>query len=415
MQALERGYQESGRARPRWNAQVHTAFRLYAEVSRGGHLERWDAMKKAVRDAVATGCEDPMLAYLRARYLVDDGATGAEEIALAYLHAQQALLTSPYHPLFKFFTGWRAVEATHRADRAARLTTRSTDTTASLEDLARDTNAPPDEVFDSAWSWADVSHYNRNWLEPVMQHLQGLLQRNWGGQERCVRFLGWVEIQRAWIARGTGFANTVRPGGWKDFQTHLGRADALLRQAWGMNSNVAQTAVLMMEVQLGQEHGRDREEAWFQRAMAVDTNCYGAAWSMVWYLEPRWYGSAEEELAFGRECVASTRWGGRVPLVLVDAHHSLATYYGKAESPDYWHQPQVWRDVQSAYEKFFHLNPGAASWRPNYARDAFLCGHYAEFLAQAKRFGSTTNFDFFGGEAKFRTMLAQATARAGRE
>ena len=41
---------------------------------------------------------------------------------------------------------------------------------------------------------------------------------------------------------------------------------------------------------------------------------------------------------------------------------------------------------------------------------AFLCGHYAEFLAQTKLFSTGTNYSYFGGQARFKQMLARAAA-----
>jgi hypothetical protein len=66
-----------------------------------------------------------------------------------------------------------------------------------------------------------------------------------------------------------------------------------------------------------------------------------------------------------------------------------------------------WR--REAVRRFFALNPDASAYRHDYALDAYLCGHYAEFLAQAKLF-SWTNFQYFGGEDKFRQMLIRAAA-----
>ena len=96
-------------------------------------------------------------------------------------------------------------------------------------------------------------------------------------------------------------------------------------------------------------------------------------------------------------------------MVLPSVYHSLAVYYKQENAPEYWQRPQIWQDIHAAYEKFFKLSPEAAGWRQNYARDAYLCGHYAEFLDQAKLFGGYTNYPFFGGKDVFERMLAKAT------
>jgi hypothetical protein len=179
-----------------------------------------------------------------------------------------------------------------------------------------------------------------------------------------------------------------------------------------MNTNNPKTAYSMMRVELGQGEGLKRMDLWFGRAMALDTNYYDPVKLMSFYLEPRWYGSESQTLAFGRSCVASDKWGGQVPLILAELHRSLANYYSLSNSPAYWHRPEVWRDIKSSYEKFFALNPEEAGWRHNYARDAYYCGHYPEFLEQTKLFANETNYVFFGGQEKFKEMLQVAASRA---
>ncbi|HVV70384.1 MAG TPA: DUF4034 domain-containing protein, partial [Verrucomicrobiae bacterium] len=205
---------------------------------------------------------------------------------------------------------------------------------------------------------------------------------------------------------------TVSEEGWEGFRKHLEKADQLLSQSWRLNPSNAYTAYLMMKVELGQGEGKERMELWLNRAMALAPGYYDAADMASYYLEPRWYGSEEEALAFARSCVTSTQWVGRVPLVLPDTHRSLAAYYKLADSPEYWHRPRVWQDVRDGYEKFFKLNPDADGWRHNYARDAYLCGQYDVFLAQTKLFSGWTNYQFFGGKTKFDQMLAKASGAA---
>jgi len=408
---LTKGYAASGHTNAHWDARVRAAFAAYAGYARASQWEQYKPMVDATSAALAAGCDDPMIRYMDARYrLTDKGAT-PEELALAILRAHEAMLDSHYHPVLKFYAGYRATDAARTADVGGNRGPLLNFVTVALEDLARDTNAPSAEIFDAAEMW--VNHTNeKSWFDFILGDLQPLIERTWGREERWFRFCGMVEIQRAWGQRGGGFANTVTDQGWAAFRDHLKKAEQPLNTAWQMNSNIAQTAYLMMRLELGQGRGRAIMETWFKRAMALERNYYDAAALMAFYLEPRWYGSEEETLKFGRACVASTNWGGHVPLVLMDTHYNLARYYKKADSAEYWQRPEVWKDLQSSYEKFFRLNPDDTSWRHNYARDAYLCGQYAEFLKQTKLFAGNTNFVFFGGEQKFRQMLAKAAAAA---
>src|SRR5262249_41422792 len=99
--------------------------------------------------------------------------------------------------------------------------------------------------------------------------------------------------------------------GWKAVQERLTHAASFLSTAWEMNSNVAETAYLMMRVELGQGQGLSRMETWFHHAMDLEPNYDDAVRLMALYLEPGRHGSESQLLEFARSCVASTNWGGR--------------------------------------------------------------------------------------------------------
>src|SRR5438552_6813211 len=47
---------------------------------------------------------------------------------------------------------------------------------------------------------------------------------------------------------------------------------------------------------------------------------YDLGYDKIEYLRPRWYGSIEKMIQFGRECGTNTNWRGRVPLWRADAY-----------------------------------------------------------------------------------------------
>jgi hypothetical protein len=407
LRALERGYALGGGTNNRWDSQMHAAFEAYVDYSRAGATDRhYAALTNAVLAAIAAGSHDPMLRYMQVRYGI--GTTNRwEQHALDQLHAFLAVFGSQHHPVFKYTAGYRAVMAARETDGMCDLSGAMGLVTTALEDLARDTNAPIEEVLEPA-SWLLVE-FNpiKGWPICLLTNVQPILERNWGARDAYCRWRGLAEIACAWDDRGGGYAQTVGEAAWEGSRQHLEHAQTALETAWQMNPSNAYTAYLMMRVELGQGRGRDRMEQWFRRAMTLATNYHDAVNLMAQYLEPRWYGSEKEALEFGRACVASTNWGGEVPLVLPNLHRSLAWEQQHGESPEYWRRPEVWEDVRSAYAKFFALNPEASYYHHHYARDAFSCGHYDVFLAQCKLL-PRTNFYFFGGEAKFRGMLELA-------
>ena len=97
--------------------------------------------------------------------------------------------------------------------------------------------------------------------------------------------------------------------------------------------------------------------------MALDPTDYNACSAKLYYPEPKWYGSTQDMLEFGRECVTNHAWGGNVPLILVDAHRSIQRQYvDKLEQTNYWKQPEVWTDIKASFDRFFELNQKATGW-----------------------------------------------------
>src|SRR5437763_636781 len=151
-------------------------------------------------------------------------------------------------------------------------------------------------------------------------------------------------------------------------------------------------------------------EQWFKRGNDLNPDYYDIFYAKLYYLEPKWYGSPEDMLEFGRECVASKKWGEHVPLILRDAHEALAKYVAAPDREKYWKQPEVWADLKSAFEKFFKLNPEETGWRHNYAQYAYRAEDWGVLNHQLPLLGYT-NFEFFGGQQVFEKMVRAAQTR----
>ena len=410
LQALLRGYESTGRTNALWDDKVRRAFDAFTLYTRVG-TTNWPALQKELAAAVATGCDDPMIQYMRVRYSEETASN--EKFAAEFLQAHEAMQKSQHHPIFKFFAGIRTAGSLRTANKNSPRGDIVAVFMADLVDLVRDTNAPVKEIFQSVGMLFEHST-DKRWIASVMTMLQPELESRHGQTEEWLVLLGRVEIDRAWGDRGGSYAYKVTDEGWKGFSEHLHKAEAALNKAWELNPTNAFTAYQMMRLELGQGRSMSRMRTWFLRAMTLATNYYDAAWLMAYYLEPRWHGSEEQALAFGRSCVASKEWGGRVPLVLHYLHESLAKYNQLSNSPAYWQRPQVWPDVKSSFDKFFVLNPDDHSYRHDYARAAYYCGQYPVFLEQAKLFSTGTNHTFFGGPEKFQEMVAKASTASAK-
>ena len=145
--------------------------------------------------------------------------------------------------------------------------------------------------------------------------------------------------------------------------------------------------------------------------MALNTNYYDACWAKLYYLQPKWYGSHDQMLEFAAECLNSEKWGGHVPLIVLDAHDQIAGTLGPDARADYWMRAEVWTDIHQAFEKFFRLNPDAKGWHHNYALYAYRAQQWDELNKQIALLGPV-NYDYFGGKEKFDEMARQARDHA---
>ncbi|HEX7378756.1 MAG TPA: hypothetical protein VF278_16665, partial [Pirellulales bacterium] len=175
--------------------------------------------------------------------------------------------------------------------------------------------------------------------------------------------LARAHIDLAWQKRGGDWASEVTEEGWKGFEKHLTKARALLLQAWKEHPELPEAAELLMTVTTG-GGGAAGEDArfWFDRAVAVDFDFLPAYEALLWDLRPRWHGSHEAMLAFGRECLATRRFDTQVPSQL---HRALCDII--SESSDA-------RDacaVEGLYEDYLTLFDG---WRSTADRDAATHG-----------------------------------------
>lgn len=126
---------------------------------------------------------------------------------------------------------------------------------------------------------------------------------------------GAFHVDLAWAYRGSGWASTVTREGWRGMAEQLAIAERTLTEAAKEYPNSAKLAVKMITVELGQGRGRARMEEWFQRAITADPNECAAYDRKMYYLQPKWYGSMTDVIAFARECVATGRWEARIPMV----------------------------------------------------------------------------------------------------
>ncbi len=367
-----------------------------------------------IQRAIEAGCNDPLVIYAWTWLRYPNTKQADQRSRDEWVRAADLLRSSQYSSLRKFWAVIKAAQASkvitsetpqevHNLRREAR---------ALVQEILSEKEIPAEELTQAVWTLLDTVRNNNSQLREFYDDVEKPLFKNWSDSAEAWFIKGNFEVNFAWQARGTGYANTVTKEGWKAFKDHLAAADKALEKSWKIKP-MEKTAIRLMTVELGQGKGRDRLEKYFQRAMLLNPNSFNACSAKLEYLYPKWYGSVEEAIRFSWECVASTNWAGNVPLIMLDAHAELARefYPKQAERDQYWRDPAVWPGIDAAFKKFFQLNPDANGWRHNYFWYACKCEQWDTANEQLPQLGPI-NYSYFGGKENFEAMAAEAGKRA---
>ena len=128
----------------------------------------------------------------------------------------------------------------------------------------------------------------------------------------------------AWEHRGGGFANTVTEQGWKKFAEYQHQAEMTGRQALEENPFAPEPISYLMDIALsGYSETSTRE--WFDKAVAIQFDYVDVYTQMIRELSPKWGGSLEAMLEFGRQCRDTGRYDTMIPMQLVMVFQSFTS------------------------------------------------------------------------------------------
>ncbi len=415
--SLSGAYNSIGTRDPKWDKDARDALDAYSQTWTAPDDERdtlSDLIGNGADNAIGDGCQDAMIRYLYVRYSPAVRSKPLADRQNLYLNAADQLEAAPYPAIRKFYANvdtadilwwdrnhhlWQQV-VQHRH--------------AAISDLVQavqDKSLPEADADAAVQQLFDLLQYNEKETTNAYNQVEAAASHS-GAQTVADYIKAKFYINYAWRARGHGSANQVTQEGWRLFGERLKVARKALENAWSRDPQDPQIPTLMISVVQGEQSGRPEMEKWFARAMEADPNNYAACRAKLHFLLPEWYGSREDMLAFGRECVASTNWGGEVPLILVDAHGDFDRTLSGEDRHAYWLSPDVWPDIQSAYEKYVQLNPHETRFRYPYSWYAFACDQTNAFVQQInliRQNDGQINYGYFGGKASFDVAWAAAT------
>jgi hypothetical protein len=410
-QTLVKAYDEVGRHSPKWDDNARRGLELAAEYygsdphRPGDAFERIPALLGAAIDA---GCDDPLVAYVHARLTDNYGrhADGVADLRLAVSRLEQ----SPYSA-FR-----RAVGLVFAADAIANLATKAKPAspedraergqlldraTALLPEALRDRTIPDRQIRMLFIELIYARHRLGMDRQQAYEALVPVLVQARGADAAVLPLIRGVMLtDYAWDARGGAWIDEVPGDKVALFSDRIDDAGRALAEAIAKDATDQSIGEDMMRVVLGRGNDDDDMSAWFEVARRLAPGSYEPYNSRRNSLLPRWGGSDEELLAFGRAAFARQEFGGsRASMVLVDIHEWIAK--GPPKKPGYLERPAVCADYKLLYEAFLERYPESAFDRSHYVRRLVACQEWREADAQFTRLGDRATMSVFGGRKTY--------------
>lgn len=191
--------------------------------------------------------------------------------------------------------------------------------------------------------------------------------------------------QWAWSARGSGYASSVTPEGWKLFKEKLQRAEAVLLRSKDKSSKNPLWYQEYLEVALGLGWNEAEYRALYKAAIAQFPDYDEFYCSMASYLWPQWHGSVEAFDAYVNEAVRQTQ--SKKGKIL---YARLYWYFAISQAEDFSlfeESGANWNDMKSGFEQLTKAHPDSMWLVNNYATFACRAGDADTYRRLRKQIG----------------------------
>ena len=383
-------YATAGTKDPKWD---DLAYRVLEAAGRTwGRSPRRNGDEDIVvmfssKDAINAGCRDPLVVYARARSITFYNAKPDEVLKLQEGMAD-AFRASKYPAIRKCYGFLRAAQVQVIAapeDQKVRDASHALveEAMALLPEVFADPRLPRQDLVATLEMVGEVGETLEGNRDALRSRAVELMEKSIQPKAAMLTAKGELDIFDGWAARGGGFANTVTPQGWRSLREKMATGRALLNDAWALDPKDFEVARMQLDAETHDSHGREEMEKWFTAATKLDPDDQRPYKAKLNWLEPKWHGSIEDILAFGRECAATERWSGLVPLILVDAHWAAGTYGGQGHGPaphrEYFqNDPKIWDEIKPIYDRYLQESDASNFHRTRYAVIAAYSGHWRE-------------------------------------
>jgi hypothetical protein len=412
-------YDKVGRKNPKWDADARKGIQMFVDNSQG-------QQRVPLENAIAAGCNDPFVLYCEARSLEQWSPADRASIDRFYELAMAGFRKSDYPAMrmaysaaafFRYHLNevfWKDPATAKQGVPPAVAKELDDARGLSYGIWAKFLEDKPPSLFVIGLGGQILDNFDSRTIDRKVPFdvMYAALEKAMPNSSTLYLFKGDFYIKYAWEARGGGYANTVTPQQWKLFFERLAIADEALNKAWDRDPHDERIPTLMLKVELGEHKGPAVERKWFDRAMSVNPDDKSACYQLMTYLLPRWYGSDEAVLAFGRECYNSGNWSGGITSQLITAHNVISSAYTPAEKARYFSQPAVWHDIQLIEEPYQRVIPGNNSQHSEYAYLASEAGHWDIVQKQFDIMGNNAVPAKFGGLEVMQGIRNEAASKA---
>lgn len=395
---LRGSYDKAGKKDPRWDKAAGEALDLAARMfsSQVEPSIKPADVHAAAKKAVDAGCDDPLIQYLFARTSYGVESKNLRDYNRRVQAAAVLLASSQHSPYRRAVASRWAVEA-----KTSDAATKPEDRPKLQKELDAIIDLIPRSLIEDprTYDWEDVWYREINSLIAAHRQIEGDDQKAFDRVDARLAKIKQVEPLRlavkgkylvgsGWEARTSQVAAKVTEEQFRSFGNKLIQSREALTKAWKLNHDQPHVAETMLIVEKGIGQGdRAAMETWFDRAITLDGDDQQACWSKLDWLDPKWYGSFEDMMDFGKACAETKNWRTGITLLLADAHMRVWQRIPQGEKVNYMRNPEVWNDIRTVFEDYLKHVPDDDAQRSKFAAICYLGAHYPMANAQFQALG----------------------------
>ncbi len=264
-----------------------------------------------------------------------------------------------------------------------------------LEELFKEWRSPSQRLLDGRRKLPALLSWSQQVYTPRTRSDQYQMIQKWKAAYPKSALAALTEAsywhQRAWDARGYGYADTVSKEGWKLFRDRLAQAEKILKDTRAFSGNNALWYDLYLTLARDQEWAPDKLSALFNEAIGNDPAYLDHYFGMTVQLLPKWGGSLELVDKFISWSAERVEPMDRQSLYTrlywaVSQHHPNTSNL-------FEETPASWKKMKAGFDNLLTQYP-KSRWNLNaYASFACMAGDRETFITLWNKIGKQPNRD----------------------